>query len=180
MEVRIKHITPSLVLSFILSGCNTHPPLPDFNNAPKPPINSEVATIYVIRFGPYGGNSSNSVKVNEKELVALAPGYYTWLQLPPGNYKLTESSPWHQTDISGINKNSSSLSIQVEKGKTYYFGFSESLETSSYGMEIMIVGNTPIVYQDSTGKYKRDWVSGSEKEGKEAISYMGYTPSQGN
>ncbi len=166
------------LLAVVITACHTLPKGPGYAEAPKPQVNKDKATIYILHFKIDSATSANSVKVNGKEVVALPQGYYSWFQASEGQYTISESTHWLHADITGANKNSSSYTLNVKNGKDYYIGFSQSLQSSNTEMGIMYTGGTPVVYPETNAKYKRYWVQGTEKEGKEALKYMTYVPAK--
>ena len=160
------------LLAITLTGCNSIPQSVGYLNAPKPVVSENEATIVVMRPVHSQVTSPNTVAVDGKNAVAISQGQYSWFQVSPGEHTLTESTPWYHADISGLNENSSSHTIQVQKGKVYYLSFHETMQSVQGGVGISFAGGTPIAYPDFTATYVRYWRVHEPPEGKAQIESM--------
>ena len=167
-------ITLIFLATIAIAACNSMPKAVSHLSAPKPSVSEDTATVVVMRPRHSGVTSPNSVAVDGKEMVAISQGQYSWFQLPPGEYTLTETTPWYHADISGANANSSSHAVTLKNGKTYYLSFHEELQSMRDGVGITFAGGTPIAYPEFSATYVRYWKEYDAVEGNAHMKIMRY------
>lgn len=102
------------LLVALLSGCAASGPI--F----KPPEDADPgnALVYIYRgTGVAFGARSAYFYVNDVNVFDLNQGGYSWVSLPPGNYRLKQSWP------ADIFAKSIELDLEVHAGETRYFSF---------------------------------------------------------
>lgn len=71
-----------------------------------------------------------------------------------------------------MNENSSSHTIEVQKGKTYYLSFHKTMQSVQEGVGVSFAGGTPIAYPDFSATYVRYWREHEPLEGAARIESM--------
>ena len=103
-----------IVSTAVLSGCVQIARGTAFAEAPTPAPSAEVATVYLWRESyDYGSSGANTFYLNGKEIVRLGDKQYTWLQIPPGEYTITE----------GRAVSANQVAIRAKAGATYYLSY---------------------------------------------------------
>ncbi|MGH1430639.1 MAG: hypothetical protein ACRBB4_05925 [Neptuniibacter sp.] len=142
----MKKLVAIIIFSMTLSGCLViRPDTPSYSNAPKPPVSSNLATVYTYYHSRPGGRIAFTI--DEESYFEAYWDTYSWVQLKPGSYIFKAQPGFWDLDLAASAKNSTAnqpakTTINVEAGKTYYLELSE--RGAFTGTSMSMIGTTPV------------------------------------
>jgi len=160
-----------------LAGCPVKPSGVAYNSAPKPVLSESQGALFIIHNGSAAGTSKIGFEINGQEVVSLADGEYTWIELPPGTYEVTNRTPFMSIDLSGRNPSSSTHNVDIKAGQKIYYNFAYSLRSMESGMGVSMAGGVPIAYSEPIGYYQRNFYP-VKYENESSLSWVLYNPSK--
>ena len=133
-----------ILLCFFFVGCTLFVPKGDyFSRETIPPLNEEMATIFVYRTGAYSSGMEHGIVnifINDDIIFGAVHKGYTWFYLKPGKYEFramwtVATKPLFEGGLFDEKK----LDLTVEKGKRYFvtyqvWDFSEKSAYSDFGL----------------------------------------------
>ena len=146
-----------IFVALILAGCPVKPSGIAHLNAPSPSLIDGKGALYIMHRGSAEGVERISFEINGSEVIALADGEYTWVELAPGKYSVTNRTGFMSMDLSGRNPSHSTHEVEIKAGEKSYYNFSYTLRSMNYGTGVSFAGGTPIPYAEPIGYYQRNF-----------------------
>jgi hypothetical protein len=117
-----------LVVILLLSGCRSAKG-PGFQPLESRPPDKAVIYIYRPLISRLRASDYHSpyLFVDNKKIVPMKVGRYTWLYAEPGThvFEIKATTFFRHTAVKTLER----ISLEVEAGKEYYLGFEQNLET---------------------------------------------------
>lgn len=137
-----------LIMIFVvttISGCFSNIAVgPSFSEAKKPTANSDLATLYIYRWGEQENiHPDTNIFINSKELGALSYAGFTWVQLPAGKYLIEEKLPLLKRPL-GKEYQYSSIEVVLEPGQTSYVNVYFWTKNFKESTGLTMIGTTPV------------------------------------
>lgn len=169
-----------MLVAFLLAGCPVKPSGIPYQNAPQPILSDAQGALFILHNGSAGGTSRIGFEVNGQEVISLADGEYTWIELPPGEYEVTNRTSFMNIDLSGRNPSSSTHIVEIRYGKSSYYNFSYTLQSMEPGMGVTFAGAVPVAYPEPIGYYQRNFELLDESQTKQLLmsGWLLYNPSR--
>jgi hypothetical protein len=178
MKTILKGILLSFTVAVTIAGCVTLSPGVPYSEAPQPPDAPALATIYVYRLGvgedAYG---TTDISLDGDYLSTLGPYEYTWIQVSPGTYEITEALNFMKQPLfSGYEP--VGTKVEARAGTSVYVELDLQSFLGRTTQQISFVGGLPVVYPETTYSYKRTLKVVSDKERGRALEASAYRPSK--
>jgi len=167
----------AVLSALLLTGCPVKPSGTYYKDAPKPTLNANQGALYVMHEGSATGTSKIGFEVNGQALVSLTDGEYTWVELPPGSYEVTNRTPFMQIDLSGRTPSASTHTVEIKAGKKSYYIFSITLKSMEAGMGVSYAAGVPIGYMEPVASYRRNFDKVTVEEFAKNVPLTLYNPS---
>ncbi len=177
----MKKIVAVLIISVALPSCLViRPDTPGFSNAPKPPINANLATVYTYYHGQPGARIGFTI--NGNPYFEAYWDTYSWVQLNPGSYTFKAQPGFWDLDLAASAKNSTAnqpveATLNVEAGQTYYLELSE--RGAITGTSMSMIGSAP-VFEPQYTEYGKSLVLVAPEQGERTLQYGVYIKASSN
>jgi hypothetical protein len=163
----MKKLIVLVFLTISLSGCLViRPDSPSYINAPQPPLNPELATVYTYYHSRPGGRINFTI--NDAPYFEAYWDTYSWVQLKPGSYTFKAQPGFWDLDLAASSKNSTAnnaaeITINIDADHSYFLELSEIGEFT--GTSVTMIDTTPVFEPEYT-EYGKNLILVEPEQGK--------------